>query len=270
MNNLHRELAPISEVAWSNIEEEATRTLKRHLAARRVVDMVGPSGLGLSAVGTGHVAPIAPPAEGVHSLTREVKPLVELRVPFQLSRSAIDDVERGALDSDWSLVKEAMRKIAFAEDGAVFDGYAAARIEGIREAVSNPAVPLPPEVKRWPDVVARAVGTLRLAGVEGPYALVLGNDAYTAASGGSDDGYPVFHHMERIVDGGIIWAPAIEGGLVVSLRGGDFELTVGQDFSIGYLAHTATTVDLYVQESFTFRMLTSEAAVALSSEQAPT
>ena len=266
MNNLHRELAPVSEAAWAAIEEEATRTLKRHLAARRVVDMVGPSGLGLSAVGTGHVEPVTPPAEGVQSVKREVKALVELRVPFQLSRSAIDDVERGALDSDWSPVKEAMRKIAFAEDQAVFDGYAAAGIEGIRAAASNPAVLLPPGVKRYSDAVARAVGQLRLAGVEGPYALVLGNEAYMAASGGSDDGYPVFHHIERIADGGIIWAPAIAGGLVLSLRGGDFELTVGQDFSIGYLGHTATTVDLYVEESFTFRTLTTEAAVALSPE----
>ncbi|GMB79231.1 family 1 encapsulin nanocompartment shell protein [Shinella zoogloeoides] len=266
MNNLHRELAPISEAAWAGIEEEAARTLKRHLAGRRVVDMVGPSGPGLSAVGTGHVLPIAPPDEGIQSLRREVKALVELRVPFQLSRGAVDDVERGALDSDWSPVKEAMRKIAFAEDRAVFDGYVAGNIEGIRAAASNPAVPLPPGVKRYSDAVARAVSELRLAGVEGPYALVLGADAYRAASGGSDDGYPVFHHIERIVDGGVIWAPAIEGGLVLSLRGGDFELTVGQDFSIGYLPHSATTVDLYVQESFTFRTLTTEAAVALSPE----
>ena len=266
MNNLHRELAPISDAAWAEIEEEATRTLKRHLAARRVVDMVGPAGLDLAAVGTGHVEPITPPGEGVQSVTREVKALVELRVPFQLARSAIDDVERGALDSDWSPVKEAMRKIAFAEDRAVFDGYAAAGIEGIRVAASNPVVSLPSGVKRYSDAVARAVGQLRLAGVEGPYALVLGADAYTAASGGSDDGYPVFHHIERIVEGGIIWAPAIEGGVVLSLRGGDFELTVGQEFSIGYLAHSATTVDLYVQESFTFRTLTTEAAVALSPE----
>lgn len=263
MNNLHRDLAPISEAAWAEIEEEATRTLKRHLAARRVVDMVGPSGLGLSAVGTGHVVPITPPAEGVQSVRREVQTLVELRVPFQLSRSAIDDVQRGARDSDWAPVKEAMRKIAFAEDRAVFDGYAAAGIEGMRAAASNPAVPLPAGVKRYSDAVARAVGQLRLAGVEGPYALVLGADAYVAASGGSDDGYPVFHHIERIIDGGIVWAPAIEGGLVLSLRGGDFELTVGEDFSIGYLGHSAATVDLYVEVSFTFRTLTSEAAVAL-------
>jgi uncharacterized linocin/CFP29 family protein len=40
MNNLHRELAPISDAAWSQIEEETTRTFKRHLARRRAVDAI--------------------------------------------------------------------------------------------------------------------------------------------------------------------------------------------------------------------------------------
>jgi uncharacterized linocin/CFP29 family protein len=44
MNNLHRELAPISNLSWAQIEEEASRTLKRHLAARRVVDVQAPKG----------------------------------------------------------------------------------------------------------------------------------------------------------------------------------------------------------------------------------
>ncbi|MGN8117012.1 family 1 encapsulin nanocompartment shell protein [Labrys sp. 22185] len=263
MNNLHRELAPISEAAWGQIEDEAARTLKRHLAARRVVDLEGPQGLAASAVGTGHVRPLAGPGEGIEAVQREVQALVELRVGFELARSAIDDVERGALDSDWSPLKEAARKLAFAEDRAVFDGFAAAGIGGIRPGLSNPALTLPAQVKAYPDVVAQAVSQLRLAGVEGPYALVLGGDAYTAAAGGSDDGYPVFHHVERLVDGPVIWAPAIEGGLVLTTRGGDFELTVGQDISIGYASHSPAAVQLYFQESLTFRLLTAEAAVAL-------
>jgi uncharacterized linocin/CFP29 family protein len=263
MNNLHRHLAPISDEAWEQIEQEASRTLKRHLAARRVVDVVGPRGFDVSAVGTGHLKQVASPGDGVETRQREVEAFVELRVPFQLTRQAIDDVDRGAEDSDWSPVKQAARKIAFAEDRAVFDGYAAAGIQGIREGSSNAVVTLPANVKAYPDVVARAVSELRLAGCNGPYALVLGADAYTAANGGSDDGYPVFHHIERLVDGGIIWAPAIEGGFVLTTRGGDFELDIGQDISIGYLSHSSTVVDLYLQETFTFQMLTSEASVAL-------
>ena len=94
MNNLHRELAPISDAAWAQIAEEATRTLKRYFAGRRVVDMPAPGGSELAAVGTGHLHQIASPGEGIGARLRESKPLVELRVPFELSRAGIDDVER--------------------------------------------------------------------------------------------------------------------------------------------------------------------------------
>lgn len=264
MNNLHRELAPISDKAWAQIEEEASRTLKRHLAARRVVDVPDPKGFDLAAVGTGHLHQIQSPGDGIHAAQREAQAIVELRVPFELTRQAIDDVERGATDSDWSPLKEAAHKIAFAEDRAVFDGYAAAGIQGLREGSSNSGVALPSNVRGYPGAIAQAVSQLRLAGVNGPYALVLGADAYTAASGGSDEGYPVFHHIERVVDGGIIWAPAIKGGFVLSTRSGDFELDIGQDISIGYASHSAATVELYFIETFTFRVLTTEAVVVLA------
>jgi uncharacterized linocin/CFP29 family protein len=267
MNNLHRELAPISDTAWAQIEEEASRTLKRHLAARRVVDVPDSKGLELAAAGTGHTRSIEAPGNDIQAVQRDAKALVELRVPFELSRQQIDDVERGATDSDWSPVKEAARKIAFAEDRAVFDGYPAAGIQGIRQGSSNAPLALPANVKNYPSAVAQAVSRLRLAGCNGPYALVLGADAYTAASGGSDEGYPVFHHLERLVDGGIIWAPAIEGGFVLTTRTGDFELDIGQDISIGYLSHSSTTVELYFLESFTFRLLTTEASVVLTPEK---
>src|SRR5271156_5259791 len=116
MNNLHRELAPISDGAWSQIEEEASRTLKRYLAARRVVDVHGPGGVALSAVGTGHLRTIKAPGESVLARQREANALVEFRVPFDLDRQQIDDVERGADDSDWQPAKDAAKSIAFAED----------------------------------------------------------------------------------------------------------------------------------------------------------
>ena len=115
-------------------------------------------------------------------------------------------------------------------------------------------------------MVAQAVSQLRLAGVNGPYALLLGSEPYTAIGGATDDGYPVLQHIQRLVDGKIIWAPAIEGGVVLTTRGGDFELTIGQDISIGYLSHSETTVRLYFQETITFLLLTTEAAVVLAPE----
>jgi uncharacterized linocin/CFP29 family protein len=123
---------------------------------------------------------------------------------------------------------------------------------------------LPSNVKGYPGVVAQAVSQLRLAGVNGPYTLLLGTEPYTAIGGATDDGYPVLQHIQRLVDGKIIWAPAIEGGVVLTTRGGDFDLTIGQDISIGYLSHSETTVRLYFQETITFLMLTTEASVVLA------
>src|ERR1700690_2116395 len=221
MNNLHRELAPISDAAWAQIEEETKRTVKRYLAGRRVVDVQGPGSVGLSAVGTGHLRTIAAPGEGIVARQRDVKALVELRVPFELDRQQIDDVERGANDSDWQPAKDAARLLAFAEDRAIFDGYAAAAIGGIREGTSNPVLTLPPDVRAYPDAIARALGQLRLEGVNGPYSVLLGADAYTALSESSDHGYPVMQHIKTLVDGEIIWAPAITGAFVLTTRGGD-------------------------------------------------
>lgn len=263
MNNLHRELAPISDAAWAQIEDEVARTFKRYLAARRAVDVKGPAGTGLSAVGTGHLRSISGAREGVQARQREAKALVEFRVPFELRRDAIDDVERGANDSDWQPAKDAARQIAFAEDGAVFEGYREAGIVGIREGSSNPKMPLPADVREYPDAIAHGLSQLRLVGVNGPYAVLLGAEAYTALSETSDHGYPVLEHVKRLVKDKIIWAPAIEGAFVLTTRGGDFELQIGQDLSIGYLSHSDTSVRLYLQETMTFLLLTAEASVVL-------
>ena len=264
MNNLHRELAPISDAAWAEIEEETSRTLKRYLAARRVVDVHGPGGVALSAVGNGHLHTIKTPDDGILARQRDVNALVELRVPFELKRDQIDDVERGAEDSDWQPAKDAARLLAFAEDRAVFDSYAAGGIGGIREGTSNPIMTLPADVRGYPDVFAQALTQLRQVGVNGPYSVLLSVDAYTALSETSDQGYPVMEHIKRMVDGEIIWAPAIAGAFVLTTRGGDFDLHIGQDVSIGYLSHTDSIVRLYLQETLTFLMLTSESAVALA------
>ena len=264
MNNLHRELAPISDAAWGQIEEETSRTIKRYLAGRRVVDVQGPSGTALPAIGTGHLRNLAAPGDGILARQREVKPLVELRVPFELDRQEIDDVERGANDSDWQPAKDAARLLAFAEDRAIFEGYAAAGIGGIREGTSNPIITLPTDIRAYPDVIAQALGQLRLVGVNGPYSVLLGADAYISLSETSDHGYPVLRHIKSLVDGEIIWAPAITGAFVLTTRGGDFGLYIGEDVSIGYLSHNDKTVRLYLEETFTFLLLTTEASVALT------
>lgn len=264
MNNLHRELAPISEAAWADLEDEARRTFTRHLANRRVVDVVGPAGLELAAVGTGRLSRLEQPAAGVEARRREAVSVVELRVPFTVSRQEIDDVERGARDADWEPAKEAAKKLAFTEDQLVIDGLGTAGITGIRQPAPT-TLDLPADAANYPNIIAQGISALRLAGVNGPYSLLLSADAYTALAESVEHGYPIREHVQRVLgeEGSIVWAPAISGALLVTTRGGDYELHLGQDVSIGYSTHDAETVQLYFQESLTFLNNTAEAAVNL-------
>lgn len=265
MSLLLRDLAPISEAAWKEIDEEAKRTLKVMLAARKLVDFVGPLGWQHSAVNLGRTESIASPAEGLETHLRRVQPLVELRFPFELARSEIEAIDRGSKAPDLQAVVDAARAVGLAEDQAVFHGFAAAGITGIAEVAAQPALALTDDYERYPQVVATALSNLRNAGVAGPYAIALGPRCYKGLSETTTvGGYRIYDHVRRLLDGPVVWAPALDGAVVLSLRGGDFELTVGQDMSIGYLAHSAATVQLYVQESFTFRVLSGEAAVPLA------
>lgn len=263
MNNLHRELAPISSAAWASIEDEATRSFKRNSAARRVVDVEGPFGLDIDSVTVGHRSKIDSPAQGIHAYLRNPQPLVELKVPFTVSREAIDDVDRGAQDSNWDPVIDAVSELAKAEDRAIFTGYPAANIQGLAD-LSPHQIPFPAAPDDVPDAVSRALSALRLESVDGPYSLVLPADIYTLVSETVNDGYPIREHLRRLLgDGEIVWAPALTNASLVSTRGGDFQMTIGQDVSIGYDSHDADTVNLYFFESFTFLTYTPEASVTL-------
>ena len=265
MNDLLRDHAPISSEAWKEIDDEARRTLKVLLAARRLVDFNGPRGWGKSAVSLGRTEKLSPPLqEGVSSKIRRVLPLVELRIPFEISREELESIGRGASDADLDPVRNAARAIGIAEDRAVFQGYEAAGITGIFAASGAQKLTIPDKFEEYPDIVAEATHRLRSAGVEGPYGIALGPRCYTGLTRSTDRGYPVINHVRELLDGPIVWAPAADGAVVMSLRGGDFELTVGQDFSVGYLDHTSTSVLLYLQETMSFRVLSPEAAVPLT------
>jgi uncharacterized linocin/CFP29 family protein len=264
MNHLLRELAPVPDEAWQQIEEEATRTLRHYLTARRIIDFSGPKGWSHSAEPTGRVKTLKTPAADVTASAREVQPLIELRAPFSLPRAELDAIARGALDADLDPVRHAARHLAVTEDGAIFEGYKAGDIAGIGQCSPHPPIKLSENYAEYPSSVARAVAILQREGVAGPYAIALGPKCYTGVIETTEHGgYPLLEHLRLILNGPALWAPAVDGAIVVSTRGGDYEITVGQDPAIGYTSHDAETVKLYLEESFTFRVLSPEAAVAL-------
>jgi len=126
-------------------------------------------------------------------------------------------------------------------------------------------VALGTDCAQYPGIVARAVDTLRRNGIEGPYALAIGPTGYTRIVETTEHGgYLLIDHLTRVLGGRVLWAPGVEGAVVVSERGGDFLLDVGQDLAIGYRSHDTDQVHLYFEQSFTFRVAEPDAAVALT------
>ncbi|MGH2863853.1 MAG: family 1 encapsulin nanocompartment shell protein [Solirubrobacteraceae bacterium] len=266
MNHLLRAVAPIADSGWELIDSEARQRLTPALAARRLVDFAGPRGWGHSATDLGRTEPLAAsPQEGVSARRRRVLALAELRVDFTVSLSELADRERGALEVDLASLDEAAHRIAVAENIAILHGWSEAGIIGVVEATPHEARPLGEDPELYPRVVAGAVELLLSSGVGGPYGMALGREQYrrvveTAEHGG----HLLLDHLREILDGPIVWAPGLDGAVVLSRRGGDFVLDCGQDLSVGYHRHDERAVHLYIEESFSFLAATPEAAVALS------
>ena len=204
--------------------------------------------------------------EGVVATQRRVLPLVELRSDFTLSRDELRAGDRGAEDVDL----DEPRRVR-AADCRARRTWRCSTVSSRPGSSASPrprpqeSIPLSEDYDAYPGHVAKAVELLRRVGVAGPYGLALGTEGYTGVIESTEHGgYLVFDHLGKILGGPIIWAPGVKGAVVLSLRGGDFLFESGQDLSIGYDGHDADAVRLYLEESFSFRVATPEAAVALT------
>ena len=270
-NHLLRDHAPIPDRAWKAIDAEAKERLTPLLAARRLVDWVGPGGWRHDAMSLGRTDTLpAPPAgldaTGVLLRRRLVQPLAEYRVAFTVSRAEIDDIQRGSRDPELDDLARAAQVAAELENRAVLNGWAAADIQGVGQVSPYASAALGDDCSAYPGLVAVAVDQLRQNGIEGPYALAIDPTRYTAiVSTTEHGGYPLMDHLGRVLESGsVVRSPGLTGALVVSQRGGDFLLDVGQDISVGYHHHDAEQVHLYLEESFTFKVAEPDAAIALT------
>lgn len=268
-DHLLRKHAPIPATGWEQIDDEAKTRLTPRLAARRLVDWSGPHGWTHSATNLGRTAPLdtAPPgtkSETTVTRQRRVLTLSEFRVNFTVERSGLQDAQRGATDVDYADLDRAAYDAALIENRAVFHGWPDAGITGIVESSAHPSLTLGEDTMAYPHAVVQATELLRQAGIEGPYALAIGPDGYTRVVETTEHGYPLRERLSKILGGDVVWAPGLDGALVVSKRGGDFILDIGQDLSIGYVRHDAELVTLYLEESFSFRVIEPDAAVVLT------
>ncbi|MFP4461965.1 MAG: family 1 encapsulin nanocompartment shell protein [Thermotogota bacterium] len=262
MANLKRHIAPISQQAWDFIDEEARRILKLKLTARKVVDFVGPKGMDFAAVNTGRKIPIEDtPLEGVKYSKRQVLPMVEIEVPFNLKMDEIESLVRGAEDVETDSLIEAAEKIAKAENRAIFNGLSHANIKGILPISENDHIKVDDDLVT---PVAEGVKVLEDQGIEGPFNLIVGDKLRSLLYKPNEKGYPAKRRLENLLEGSIIFAPDLEDkGLILPVNSEDFEFIVGQDVSVGYSHQEGNELVFFFIESFTFRVNAPEACVVL-------
>ncbi len=264
MDILKREMAPITEAGWKEITDQARQVLNSNRSARKFADISGPHGLEFAALSTGRLSmPAGQRKDEVAYGIREVRPLIEVRKPFELELAELDDLSRGARDIDLEPLEKAARQVADFEEKMVYQGLHKAGIKGLEETSAHPPVMLPDNPADILKFLGSQVNLLRKDGVEGPYSLVV-NDQYWLELINHTEGYPILRQLKKdVLQGQVIVHHNSDHSFLLTERGGDFELTIGLDTSIGYMAHDAQTVSLHLTGSFTYRTLSPEAVIVL-------
>ncbi len=264
MNILKKSLAPVSEKAWGEITERTKQILSAYLTARKFVDINGPNGLEMGGISTGRLnIPDDQSNEGVNYGLREFLPLVEVRKPFELDLWELDNIERGAKDIDLSPLENAIREIALFEEDAIFDGFPPAKIIGLKEAADGNPVTLPTNANAFLKEIGTQIIHLNRKAVQGPYSLVI-NEMEWLELIKLSEGYPIQKQLKALLGGKVLINHFNKNSYLLSDRGGDYELVVGQDYTVGYDSHTTSKVKLFITGSFTFRVLSPEAIVVFT------
>lgn len=260
MDILKRELAPIPAEAWAEIDAQATRSLKAILSARKVIDLAGPMGPDFPGVPEGRLDfPDQQPGKGLSYGIHKVHHLVETRIPFSLDINEMDNAVRGAKDIDLGNLEAAAQRIALFEESVVYHGLPDANIHGLKQCHGEECLSIGATPEQLLEGIAGGLTAFAGRSVEGPFAFVVGPKLWSRMSA-HFQGYPVKMQAENILGGQVHLSPYLSGDFaneayMLSQRGGDFEIILGNDLAIGYERHDTDTVTLYFTSSFTFRIL---------------
>jgi uncharacterized linocin/CFP29 family protein len=261
MDLLKKHLAPISPEGWEVIERTASETLQANLSARRSIDVVGPKGLDYTSVNLGRLnIGSSGDDRGVQYGVYQVQPLVESRISFTVKTWELDNLARGARDIDLDDVIQAARSMAKFEEEAVFKGFKDGSITGLEKSAEFKLKDLKTDSDDLLDALADGQLKMRQSGVDGGADLIVDPQMWKFL-GKPTRGGTLKKIVEQQIGGEVIFSEHVSGAMLLANRGGDLELTVGQDFSIGYHHHNSEEIFLFLTESFTFRVIAPEAIV---------
>jgi uncharacterized linocin/CFP29 family protein len=262
MEWLRRNAAPFSDKVWKEVDDIALSMFKQTVAARRIVDFDGPRGWNHVAAQLGTFKPAQPvkPFGKIRLSIPDVMLLTELRADFTIAWADIDIFERVGPRLESKSIEDAARDMALAEDALAF--YGTSTSPGLLSSRETPRVPMSDwsQPGRLVADLLAAVEKLDTLGVKGPYEVVMAPHHYYSylRQTGEGGAYPAAKQL-GIVIAKVYSSPAVDGAVLFSTRGGDFIITVGGDFTVGYRAHDDKAVHLFCVETVAAQTLTPEA-----------
>src|SRR6056297_1509815 len=251
---LKRNLAPVSDEMWEEIDNRAKEVISNYLSARKVVNVSGPHGMDKNVVTEGRLESLDCKDDEVSVGIYKVKPLLESRIEFDLDRWEMDNLERGAKDLDLGNLEEAAKKIALFEEEAIYKGFKHGMIEGLSNYSDQEKMTFGEDGDEILKSISKAVIKLNKAFTKKPYALVVGEEAFERLNQNSK-GYPLMKRVEDLTGMEVIYSHVVDGAFLVPFNHEDLEMTIGRDFSIGYQDNDNKKVRFFITESFTFRVL---------------
>lgn len=252
MGFLKKDTALVGEDLWEELEDRAAEVIRTMNTTRRVLKVSGPKGLDFNAVREGRLDTVAQGNLEVGSY--KVKPLLEVRKNFSLSRKELDNYYRGAKDIELDNLEDAVREIALFEEEAVLNGYREGNIVGLTDA-SVKTFDLTNDGGEILQIIGEAKYWMLDHYAEGPYDLVVSPEVYERINQ-IYQGAALLPIIKKLLDGGIILrSKSIEGAVMIPHRHEDLELTIGQDFAIAFDGYDDENINFFITESFTFRVL---------------
>ncbi len=255
----------VSSELINKIEEAAVSAARDILSGRRIIDVEGPYGLGLTAVEVGNddLCRQPGPEEASAVLSHALSlPMIYRR--FSLSRRRIAAVREMGQPLNLKVVEDAAQAVAMREEEFIYHGQPDFHLHGLLTAAGRNILQGGDwgSVDQVLDNVIAAVNTLDSKGYRGPYGLALAPALYNnlfRRYPGSD--LLQIEHLKRLCTRGIVKAQ-IEGGVLVAKDVGS--IVLGQDLQIAYLTSDAAHENFAVTESLVLKIEAPDAICTIT------
>jgi uncharacterized linocin/CFP29 family protein len=261
-------LVPAGTIApnlLDTIERAAVSAARDILTGRKILNVEGPYGLGLTALEVGNDDVCREPAPGeAGAVVSQALSIPMIYRRFSLSKRRIAAFQESGQPLNFKVVEDAGQAVAAREEEFVYQGQASFHLPGLLTAEGRNSV----TGGNWNNIdevlnnVIEAVNILDGKGYRGPYGLALAPALYNnlfRRYPGTD--LMQIEHLKRLCTQGIV-KTAIEGGVLVAKEVGS--LVLGQDMQVSYLGPDAAHENFTVSESVVLKIEAPDAICTLS------